>query len=492
MTKKTPAGKTPEMFVKKHNSLIQLNHYLSNPNSGEPLTILELQLMLYAISKLDQDEAELQPVLVSVADFFSKRGQKFSSGSQKAIVMDALTRLMQKIGWVESIDPATGVRVYRDARWVLHATYTDDYSPTIQIEFDPQIAPGLLQLRANYSTLYLPDLYSLTRSSAFVLYELLSAKSHEAGPYVFTLDELKDSFGCRYTSEKSASPSYFIRRNLEPAIKEINTQCELLKITDWKQLKNGRTTYAIEFHTEQPIPVEEHPEVAFDPEVLAQISFDEISELNPEASTVVAKILTEMYTSNQKTFCLDEMIDREMVLKALRRITGNDVLAYSAEITRAYNPKVKANKEVRIILYHIGVEKAAEYRETTLRKIMEQTQSEQLMAEFPASLVKQTYEVIADHICYTDPNGSYDAGEIVYPQSQVQERLRQVTYAEMRELFRAVENHQESVRNYRRYVVVSLLNGFSVPVSNGDRHSGERELDANEIAAIERMMRESE
>ena len=205
--------------------------------------------------------------------------------------------------------------------WISSAVYTPR-SGEIQLRFDPELKPYLINLKGAFTSYYLRNILKLKNGHSIHLYEML--KQYENTKHKtrsFKLDELKKKLGLN----EHQYPTYaeFKRRILAPA------QEELQKYTDinftYKEEKTGRRVTGITFYLESQV-LNDDIDIPKLKNIVNPIQIDEIDRLLRQQNIVIGQDAWKE-TSNKlkENFSRDEIAKIAVVLakKTRERIISN-------------------------------------------------------------------------------------------------------------------------------------------------------------------------
>ena len=142
-------------------------------------------------------------------------------------------QLMEKVVEIEDEKKVTQVH------WLSTCTY---YKGTgkVKLEFHRELVPYLLQLKEQFTTYYLSNILQMKSKYSIRLYEILKAQQFKRHCEI-ELDKLRRMV----SAENYERYSNFRQKVLEPAIKEINKQTDIIVQYDVKKV--GNKVVAIRF-----------------------------------------------------------------------------------------------------------------------------------------------------------------------------------------------------------------------------------------------------
>jgi len=226
-------------IVAKSNDLIQKSRF--------SLTAQQQKIVLFLISKITPQDTEFKRYKFSIKEFCEVCGLDSSNGKYYLELRRAIKELRDKSLWIKLSDGKETL-----ISWIEKA-YIEQNNGVIEIRFDEDLKPYLLQLKKNYTQFEL--IYTLQFKSKYTirLYELIQSIHYETlkkYSRIFDVEKLKTLLDAgKYEEYRD-----FKRRVLTPAKDEINKYSD--KIIDYKEIKSGRRIEKIEI-TIEPKPIEE-------------------------------------------------------------------------------------------------------------------------------------------------------------------------------------------------------------------------------------------
>ena len=217
-------------WIYKANDLIQKSRY--------SLSVQQQKIVLFLISQINPYATEFKNVKFSIQEFCKVCGIDCESGKHYAVIKEHIKNIADKSCWIIN---ESGKHTL--LRWI-EKPYIDENSGIIEIKFDNDMKPFLLQLKENYTRLNLCDTLLFKSKYSIRLFELIESYRYnklEQLERVIELEELKNILDCKnYKAFKD-----FNTRALKPAVEEIN-RFTYLKI-DYEYVKESRKVIAIKF-----------------------------------------------------------------------------------------------------------------------------------------------------------------------------------------------------------------------------------------------------
>ena len=211
--------------VRKSNVLIQKSRF--------DLTLQQQKILLFLIAQLKPTTKDFQTYTFSIRDFCTICGMEVDSGRNYKMIKNQIKEIADKSVWLDLPDREVLVRLIEKPTLIKE-------SGCVEIRFDKDMLPFLLQLKSNYTRYELVYILRFGSKYSLRLYEYIkSVHYNELEKYkqYVPLDDLKRILGAEtYSTYKDLS-----RRVLSPAVNEINLYSDkLVSITPIKQANNDR------------------------------------------------------------------------------------------------------------------------------------------------------------------------------------------------------------------------------------------------------------
>ena len=223
------------LTVRQSNSLINASYRIASVGEGRLIRAL--------IAQISPSDEDFKLYRVSVADFarlFNITGESAYEQIKKASdeLLDRKIFIENGEGWLNT-------------RWLSSARYKKN-SGHIELRFDINLKPYLLQLKGYFTQYQLENIVTFKSSYAIRLYELLKTEQFKAkhnGQFIkkFEYSEIRALMGMNET--EYAFFKDFRVRVIDPAVREINASSNL-EIVQVDYPKTGRKITHIVFHCE--------------------------------------------------------------------------------------------------------------------------------------------------------------------------------------------------------------------------------------------------
>ena len=212
-------GELEQSFIRQSNELIQEGTY-------ELRELREQRLLLYLLSQISPEDTEFQPVTLNRSEFARITGINTTGGKYLAEIDEAIARLydanltFRGSRWIPKADGSGS----KFMKWITAPEKNNRGQYILQIS--PDMAPYLLELRRNYTTLELAWMLQFRGTYSIRAYSYLKSRHYDKlHPYSFkiSVDELRAVLGVTgYPKWKD-----FNKRVLCPAFTEINDKSDM-------------------------------------------------------------------------------------------------------------------------------------------------------------------------------------------------------------------------------------------------------------------------
>ena len=233
-------SESKELFVTKHNSLIEASYKLS---------LNEQRLVLLCISKLDPRKP------LPKENLFTITAKEFSSmfGVNEKTAYRDLENASKDL-YEQDIRTNDGKNDYR-IRWVYGVKYHNNEGK-VTLGFSPWIYPYLTSLHERFTRYNLKKISGLKSSYAIRLFEFL-IQFKSTGKLLIGLGVFRDRLEIKNEYKRFCDLK---RRVISPAVKELEEKSGFM--INWKPIKSGKSVTQLEFNFEERIsPEQEKKEI---------------------------------------------------------------------------------------------------------------------------------------------------------------------------------------------------------------------------------------
>lgn len=223
--KESMMSESKELFVTKHNSLIEASY---------KLTLNEQRLILLCISQLDPRKPLPKENLFTI----TARDFALMFGINEKTAYRELENASKDL-YEQDIRTHDGKYNYR-FRWVYGIKYHDNEG-RVTLGFSPWVAPYLTSLHERFTRYNLRKVSGLKSIYAIRLFEFL-IQFKATGRLLISLEVFKDRLEIKNEYKRFCDLK---RRVILTAIKELQEKSGL--IINWKAIKSGRSVTQLEF-----------------------------------------------------------------------------------------------------------------------------------------------------------------------------------------------------------------------------------------------------
>jgi hypothetical protein len=206
-----------KQLVIKSNALIEASYRLSS---------IEQKIILTLATKIKKDDKEFREYyfnLRSMANFLG-----LNSNSDYDYLREVTRNLLSKVIEIKTEDALL------QTHWLESVKYFDNNS-TVELRFNPELKPFLLQLKKNFTKYQLKYAIQLKSKFSIRIYELL--KQYEGiGSRLLSLEDLREYLGIR--ADEYSLYGDFKRKVLKVAQKELNAKTDIS--FNFEEIKTGR------------------------------------------------------------------------------------------------------------------------------------------------------------------------------------------------------------------------------------------------------------
>ena len=227
--------------IRKHNDLIEAKYQLPN--------LQEQRLILMLLSQIKMGDEDFKSYRITVADFAEIIGLK---GKDVYAELDRTA-----LALVSRTVSIRNGKSFLHVNWLSSAKYQSG-SGYVELAFDPNLKPYLLQLKSHYTQYKLDVAIHFKSIYSIRLYELLKKGAFkERNGYFdvfFEYEKLREHFGVG--KKEYLTFNNFKQKTIEPATREISDKTDLY-INDVRYGKTGRKitniTFCVKIRTENEI-----------------------------------------------------------------------------------------------------------------------------------------------------------------------------------------------------------------------------------------------
>jgi len=215
-------------IVRKSNTLIE---------SAHDLTKVEQKLLLLLTSYIKPSDQDFKLCQIKLSDFIQLTGKNHHHYSEiEKIVLGLIKKTLRIIIKDDNGNPTT-----INTTWLSSSRYTKG-SGYIQLRFDPELKPLLLNLKGCFTSFQLKNVFLLTKSSNITMYELLK-QYEKIGSRTFKIEELKRTLNIPNNQYKLYG--HFKNKIILKAQRELKSMTDIC--FEFQEIKEGRKVAQIKF-----------------------------------------------------------------------------------------------------------------------------------------------------------------------------------------------------------------------------------------------------
>ena len=219
--------------MKKQELVVKSNRLVE---ASYRLTLNELRIILYAISRCREEQRGLfpnEPVVIT-ADAFAKQFPSIDKGHVYHQLKEAMDALNDRSVTLYETDEDTGKEQVSKTRWISKASYVDG-AGRIKVVFTSDVIKYVTRLETEFTSYQLEKVGNMTSSYAVRIYELL-AQHRDIGNRTLNMAWLRETF--QIAPDEYKLTTNFIRKVIEVAVDQINKHSDLT--VSYKPVKTGR------------------------------------------------------------------------------------------------------------------------------------------------------------------------------------------------------------------------------------------------------------
>lgn len=215
-----------QQLIVKSNDLILKTHY--------NLTLIEMKLVSYLISKIVAEDKDVKTVNISIKDF-CKLTNIEPKGNNYEQIRNSIKSLKTKSWWI-MLDNDTEL-LYS---WLDFAIIRKN-TGNIEICLSKSLTPFLTQLKSRYTKYRLSEVLKLKSRASIRMYEILASQLYK-GFFTIEIDQFKKLLDIK---DKYSDYRDLRKRIIEPSIKEINDLTCIY--VQYEPIKSGRKITHLRF-----------------------------------------------------------------------------------------------------------------------------------------------------------------------------------------------------------------------------------------------------
>ena len=215
-----------QQLIVKSNDLILKTHY--------NLTLTEMKLVSYLISKIVAEDTDMKTVNISIKDF-CKLVNIEPKGSNYDQIRNSIKSLKTKSWWIMLDDNTELLYSWLDFCVIKKNT------GNIELALSQSLTPFLTSLKSRYTKYRLSEILKFKNRSSIRLYEIAASQLYK-GVFIIEIDQFKKLLDIK---DKYNDYRDLRKRIIEPSIKEIN-EVSCLHV-EYEPIKQGKKVTHLRF-----------------------------------------------------------------------------------------------------------------------------------------------------------------------------------------------------------------------------------------------------
>jgi len=216
------------------------------------LPLQEQKIFLYVLSKIKPEDEAFYPITISVKEFGKLLGLKDPGGKDYIHLKKNILKLAARMRWMD-IDDETEAVVS-----LIEKPSIKKRNGVVTVRLDKHLQPFLLNLKTQYTSYSLQDVWHMKSSYAIRLYEILKSFDYKRGEMLthhFTIPQFREWLDCVDIYKDWRN---FKKWVIDTAVSEINAVSNYY--VEYETFRLGREIYEIEFTMREKRGLEEYRE----------------------------------------------------------------------------------------------------------------------------------------------------------------------------------------------------------------------------------------
>ena len=384
----------------KNQLVIQSNALI---NSAYSMSLAEKRIMLFMISQIHKDDKDFKPYRMNIKDFMNQIGTKAQNEYERAreITKSMITRAVE----INDGDKLIQVALLSSAIYYKGSGY-------VELKFDPELKPYLLQLKEKFTVYQIQNILPLQSIYSIRIYELLK-QFEKLKERIIKMSDLKKILK---VEEQYDRYNDFKRFVILQARRELSQNTDIS--FEFEEIKLGRKIDSIKFiikhkpQLEQPEPeleIKEKPEETIIENTKQSIILNKLLDLGVENT----KALNFIQIKDLDT--LDEQIEYAEKQYKTKKVHSNlggylvSIIEKDANVKNDYDKKLQEKEKQQKEL-----EKQKQEKEKLLIKEYEtefqeerNTKLAQLMPDINEEILKEYYSDRMERRFVFDSKGNF-------------------------------------------------------------------------------------
>ena len=337
-------------IVRKANSLIEATYKLS---------AIEQKIVLYLVSTISPSDEDFKPYQFKIKNFFEFIG--YSDTNYTWLEENLLSLKNRNLRIV--YENESGKKVILNVNWLSSSKYVEG-SGCVELRFDPNMRPFLLQLRNRFTNYHLSNVVQLKSQFSIRLYELLK-QYEKIGKRAFGLYDLRSTLGI--DEDQYQQYTDFRKRVILAAQSELQEKTDIC--FTFKETRVSRKvdvlTFFIKSNVLKPIPFDE-----------AEIIIPE-NDMEAELNSLLDLLPATYKTRKSVKKVLEDSLIKNGFEYVMRNVVYTNEKSSTIQNYRAYLVKALNNDYGLAYMEDIQVKNEAEQaKQKTFAEVEKQKQRE--------------------------------------------------------------------------------------------------------------------
>jgi len=368
-------------IVRKANSLIEATYKLS---------AIEQKIVLYLVSTISPSDEDFKPYQFKIKNFFEFIG--YSDTNYTWLEENLLSLKNRNLRIV--YENESGKKVILNVNWLSSSKYVEG-SGCVELRFDPNMRPFLLQLRNRFTNYHLSNVVQLKSQFSIRLYELLK-QYEKIGKRAFGLYDLRSTLGI--DEDQYQQYTDFRKRVILAAQSELQEKTDIC--FTFKETRASRKvdviTFFIKSNVLKPIPFDEAEIII--PENDMEAELNSLLDLLPAAYKTrksVKKALEDSLIKNGFEYVMRNVVYTNEKSSAIQNYRAYLVKALNNDYGLAYMEDIQVKNEAEQAKQKTFAE-AEKQKQREKNQIDQERESREKARVFIASYAPETLETYAE------------------------------------------------------------------------------------------------
>ena len=368
-------------IVRKANSLIEATYKLS---------AIEQKIVLYLVSTISPSDEDFKPYQFKIKNFFEFIG--YSDTNYTWLEENLLSLKNRNLRIV--YENESGKKVILNVNWLSSSKYVEG-SGCVELRFDPNMRPFLLQLRNRFTNYHLSNVVQLKSQFSIRLYELLK-QYEKIGKRAFGLYDLRSTLGI--DEDQYQQYTDFRKRVILAAQSELQEKTDIC--FTFKETRVSRKvdviTFFIKSNVLKPIPFDEAEIII--PENDMEAELNSLLDLLPatyKTRKSVKKVLEDSLIKNGFEYVMRNVVYTNEKSSTIQNYRAYLVKALNNDYGLAYMEDIQVKNEAEQAKQKTFAE-AEKQKQREKNQIDQERENREKARVFIASYAPETLEAYAE------------------------------------------------------------------------------------------------